>query len=217
MRRAWYLASLCMLAALPAAAADLRVLVTDQHGQPVADAVVGVLLPPGAKALPTPPPRMHTINQVALTFVPYLEVLRPGDQVVFHNGDRTRHHVYSFSAAKSFEFMLSPGQSSAPLDLDRAGVVAVGCNIHDSMINFLYVTEAPWTARTGADGVARLGGIPAGAGYRVQAWQPRLRPGRAASVHENVALADGTPKQLSFQLSLLPDTRRQPDRERSRY
>jgi plastocyanin len=217
MRQASFLASLCMLAAFPAAAADLRVLVTDQRGQPVADAVVAVLLPPGAKAPPPAPPRVHTVNQVALTFVPYLEVLRPGDEVVFRNGDRTRHHVYSFSAAKSFEFMLSPGQSSAPLVLDRPGVIAVGCNIHDSMINYLYVTDAPWIARTGADGVATIGGVPAGGGYRVQAWQPRLRPGRAPSMEENLTLTEGAAKQLAFKLALLPDSRRQPDRERARY
>jgi len=217
MRRVRYLALLCILATLPAGAADLRVLVTDQRGQPVADAVVGVLLPPGAKTPPPSPPRVHTINQVALTFVPYLEVLRPGDQVVFHNGDRTRHHVYSFSAAKSFEFMLSPGQSSTPLELERAGVIAVGCNIHDSMITYLYVSDAPWSARTAADGVATLGGVPAGSAYRVRAWQPRLRPGRAPSMQENVTIAEGTTKQLDFKLSLLPDSRRQPDRERARY
>ena len=207
---------LCLLAAAPAGAADLRVLVTDQRGQPVADAVVGVMPAPGSALPPPPPPRIHTVNQVSLTFVPYIEVLRPGDKVVFRNGDGTRHHVYSFSSAKAFEFMLKPGESSTPLELERAGVVAVGCNIHDSMITYLYVTEAPWTARTGADGVAKLGGLPAGS-YSVQAWQPRLRPGRAASVQEHVALAEGTAKQLAFKLSLLPDSRRQPDRERARY
>ena len=217
MRQTLLAALLSSLVAVPAAAADLRVLVTDQRGQPVADAVVDVLAPPGS-TLPAPPaPRTHTVNQVALTFVPYIEVLRPGDRVVFHNGDRTRHHVYSFSAAKSFEFMLSPGQNSESLELERAGVVAVGCNIHDSMITYLYVSEAPWSARTGADGVATLAGVPAGAAYRVQAWQPRLRPGRAPSVQENVALAEGATKQLTFKLSLLPDSRRQPDRERARY
>jgi hypothetical protein len=208
---------LCLVLALPAAAADLHVLVTDQRGQPVADAVVGILPPAGTKTPPLPPPRLHTINQVALTFVPYLDVLRPGDKVVFHNSDRTRHHVYSFSAAKSFEFMLSPGEASAPLVLERAGVIAVGCNIHDSMINYLYVTDAPWLARTGADGVASLAGVPAGAGYRVQAWQPRLRPGRAPAMVENVGLADGAAKSLTIKLSLLPDTRRQADREKARY
>ena len=78
--------------------------------------------------------------------------------------------------------MLSPGESSTPLVLDRAGVIAVGCNIHDSMINYLYVSDAPWIARTGADGLATIRGVPAGGGYRVQTWQPRLRPGRAPSM-----------------------------------
>ena len=217
MRPILLAASLSLLVAVQAAAADLRVRVTDQRGQPVADAVVEVLPPPGTAPPARPAPRTHTVNQVALTFVPYIEVLRPGDKVVFHNGDRTRHHVYSFSAAKSFEFMLSPGQSSDALALERAGVIAVGCNIHDSMITYLYVSESPWSARTGADGVATVGGVPAGAGYRVQAWQPRLRPGRAPSLEENVTLAEGPAKQLAFKLSLLPDSRRQPDRERARY
>jgi plastocyanin len=215
MRKAWP-GFVLLLAAMQAPAADLRVQVNDQRGQPVADAVVAVLLPPGAQPPPAPPARTHTVNQVSLAFVPYMEVLRPGDTVLFHNGDRTRHHVYSFSAAKSFEFMLSPGQNSTPLVLDRPGVIAVGCNIHDSMINYLYVTDAPWSARTGADGVAVFSGLPAGS-YSVQAWQPRLRPGRAPSMQDKVGLAAGKPTQVSFQLALLPDTRRQPDRERARY
>jgi plastocyanin len=215
MRQAW-LGFLLLLTVGDAACAELRVLVSDQHGAPVADAVVGVLPPPGASLPPTPAPRVHTVNQVALTFVPYIEVMRPGDQVVFHNGDRTRHHVYSFSAVKSFEFMLSPGQNSAPLAIERAGVVAVGCNIHDSMINFLYVSDAPWLARTGADGLATIRGVPAGS-YTVQAWQPRLRPGRAQAVQDKVLLSEAKPQELSFRLALLPDTRQRSDRERARY
>jgi plastocyanin len=217
MRPTWLAALLCLVVAAQAAAGDLRVLVTDQRGQPVADAVVDVLPPPGSTAPAASFPRTHTVNQVALTFVPYIEVLRPGDKVVFHNGDRTRHHVYSFSAAKSFEFMLSPGENSAPLQLERAGVIAVGCNIHDSMITYLYVSDAPWSARTAADGVATISGVPAGSAYRVQAWQPRLRPGRAPSLQENVAITEGARKQVDLKLSLLPDSRRQPDRERARY
>lgn len=209
-------AILLLLVAGAAGAGELRVLVTDQRGKPVADAVVGVHAPPGATAPATPTARTRTINQVALTFVPFIEVFRPGDKVVFHNSDRTRHHVYSFSATKSFEFMLNPGQGSAPLALDRPGVVAVGCNIHDSMITYLYVSEAPWIARTGADGVATVSGLPAGS-YSVRAWQPRLRPGRAEAVQESVAVAATGSKPLQFKLALLPDMRRQPDRERARY
>lgn len=207
MRKAWS-GLLVVLAAGGAAAADLRVLVTDQRGRPVANAVVGAL-PPTGSSPPAPASKTRTVNQAALEFVPFLEVFRPGDRVVFRNSDRTRHHVYSFSAAKAFEFVLSPGQSSSALTLDRAGVVAVGCNIHDGMINYLYVTDAPWTARTGADGRATLS-LPDGV-YTVQAWQPRLRPGRAQAVQERVRVASGTPAQLSFKLALLPDSRRARD------
>ena len=84
------------------------------------------------------------------------------------------------------------------------------------MITYLYVSAAPWSARTGADGIATFSGVPAGV-YAVQAWHPRLRPGRAPSLQEKVALGEGAPVQLSFKLALLPDTRRQPDLERARY
>jgi plastocyanin len=215
MRGAWLGCVLLLATSAQAVGADLRVVVTDQRGKPVADAVVGAQPSPGAPMPPAPPPRTHTIDQVALTFVPYLEVLRPGDRVVFRNGDRTRHHVYSFSAAKAFEFMLNPGQSSDPLVLDRAGVVAVGCNIHDSMITYLYVTQAPWTTRTGADGSALLR-VPDGS-YTVRAWHPRLRPGRAEVVLEKVVAGAGPAQPIGFKLALLPATRRQADRERARY
>lgn len=207
---------LLLLLAGEAGAGQLRVLVTDQRGRPVADAVVSAQPVAGATAPAPPAPRTRTINQVALAFVPFIEVFRPGDSAVFNNSDRTRHHVYSFSAPKAFEFMLNPGQASRPLVLDRPGVVAVGCNIHDTMITYLYVTAAPWVGRTGADGVAVIGGLPVGS-YAVRAWQPRLRPGRAEAVQERIAVGTSGATPVTFKLALLPDTRRQRDRERARY
>jgi hypothetical protein len=111
--------------------------------------------------------------------------------------------------------MLSPGQSSAPLLLERAGVIAVGCNIHDSMINYLYVTDAPWFAQTGASGKAAFDALPAG-DYEVRVWQPRLRPGRADPVRDVVVEAGGA-KALSVSLRLLPDPRLQVGREHVHY
>ena len=199
-------------------AADLQVNITDQHGKPVGDAVVTVLRAEqaaGATA-PRPAPRSKTIDQSSLTFVPYVEVFRPGDKVVFRNSDQTRHHVYSFSPVKSFEFMLKPGQSSDALSLDKAGVVAVGCNIHDSMITYLYVTEAPWIALSNAQGKAVIGELPAGA-YTVRVWQPRLRPNKPDLVQSAVLVTAAEHKTLSFALPLLPDSRRQFDREDTTY
>lgn len=216
-RMAWMLLAGLAGFAADAAGADLQVAVRDQHGAPVADAVVGVWPEdPAAATPPAPSPRTRIVDQADLQFVPYITVLRPGDRVAFRNSDRTRHHVYSFSPVKAFEFVLSPGQASAPITLERDGVVAVGCNIHDAMIAYLYVTRAPWSLRTDARGVARLGGLPPGK-YTVRTWQPRLRPGKPDIAQAGVALVEGVPRELSVALRLLPDARLQFDRERTRY
>jgi plastocyanin len=190
----------------------LEVRVADARGAPVADAIVSVR-PRGGKDVPKPAPARRIIDQKNLAFVPSLEVFRPGDEVVFRNSDGTRHHVYSFSPAAKFEFVLAPRESSPPLRLERTGVVAVGCNIHDSMIAWLYVTDAPWTARTGPDGRARFDALPPG-DYEVRAWQPRLRPGRAEPTR-NATVAAGATAALSFALVLLPPPRM--DHEHMQY
>jgi len=211
---AW-LAMLALLAVQPARAADLVVKVGDDHGRPVADAVVTVL-PRAGGGPKRPPPVSRTIDQKNLMFVPYIEVFRPGDQVVFRNSDSTRHHVYSFSQLKAFEFVLAPGEDSAPMKLERDGVIAVGCNIHDLMVSYLYVSDAPWIARSGADGQVRLRDLPAG-GYDVRVWQPRLPPARPDLVQSNVVLRQGESRAVAFKLALLPDPRLRFDREHTRY
>jgi hypothetical protein len=95
---------------------------------------------------------------------------------MFTNSDHTMHHVYSFAPIRQFEFVLNAGEKSGAVRFDHAGIAAVGCNIHDQMITYVYVTESPWTAVTGADGVARFE-VPAGP-YRTSLWHPELAPGR---------------------------------------
>jgi plastocyanin len=197
-------------------AATLEVAVVDQHGQPVTDAVVTAVpaTPDGAGVAPRAP-GTKTIDQKNLTFLPYVQIFRPEDSVVFRNSDTTRHHVYSFSSVRAFEFVLAPGETSAPQRLDQSGVVAVGCNIHDSMVAYLYVSSAPWAQLSDAQGHAKLRDLPAGR-YEIRVWQPRLRPGRPDLVRRVVDLRDPG-SQLTFQLALLPDPRRQFDRERTQY
>lgn len=211
---------LAIMGMATAIAAELEVRVDDRSGQPVADAVVTVVArdavpDEGAKAR-TPRSAPHVVDQKALVFAPYVEVLRPGEAVVYRNSDRTHHHVYSFSPIKAFEFVLAPGTASEPLVFDRSGVVAVGCNIHDGMINYLYISDAPWVARTDARGVVAFRDLPAGA-YDVRVWQPRLPPKRPDLVQSGVNLGEGERRSIGFSLALLPDSRLQFDREHTRY
>jgi plastocyanin len=214
-KRGWLPGLLMLLAAGAAGAAELGVRVADREGRPVADAVV-VLQRRGGGGPDAPAPATHNVDQKDLTFLPYVQLFRPGDAVVFHNSDTTRHHVYSFSPARSFEFVLAPGQSGAPLTLEAPGVVAVGCNIHDGMISYLYVSDAPWMARSGADGRVRFDGLPAGE-YDVQVWHPRLPPMGAPPGQTGVALAADARPTLTFSLRLLPDLRRPGNHEQTHY
>ncbi len=218
MRTAIWLPSvLALFIAFTADAAGLDVRIVDQRGAPVPDAVVTLLPRDVAQSsAPAHRPETRVIDQKNLMFMPYIEVFRPGDSVVFRNSDNTRHHVYSFSPVKAFEFVLTPGQSSAPLTLDKSGVVAVGCNIHDRMIAYLYVSDAPWIAHSGADGKVSFDALPTGA-YEVRVWQPRLRPNKPDLAQTATVLGGADPQTLTFTLSLLPDPRTQFDREHTSY
>lgn len=213
MRFPALLLMLGMAIAPGAKAASLSVHVIDQNGRPVEDAVVTLAGDvPASRIAPT----TYTIDQKQLTFLPFVQVLHPGDNVVFRNSDRTRHHVYSFSTTRAFEFVLAPGQSSAPLALPKAGVAAVGCNIHDGMINYLYVTAAR-AVRTDARGVADFTDMPPGR-VEVWVWQPRLPPGHPEGLRQaTLELSATDSPTLQVALRLRPDPRRMPDHERMRY
>jgi plastocyanin len=198
-------------------AGELTAHITDSHGAAVPDAVVTIVPHDNAAAAARQvSAETKIVDQKNETFIPYVEIFRPGDNVVFHNSDHTRHHVYSFAPARQFEFVLTSDQSSLPLRLEHAGIVAVGCNIHDRMITYLYISDAPWIARSAANGRVTVDALPPG-DYDVHVWHPQLRPGRPDPVQPLHITNSNEAKDLMFSLSLLPDQRSPADRERSDY
>src|SRR5881409_3610348 len=156
----------------PLAAASLSVRVVDSSGHPVRDAVV--TLYPSAGARPPHASGRYVISQQNLQFHPFLTIVPVGTDVLFPNLDPTKHNVYSFSAAKRFELKLFAKDQSRTVHFDKAGVVALGCNIHDQMSAFIVVTDSAWTARTNAQGMAIFGDAPNSPG-RLTLWHPYLR------------------------------------------
>src|SRR6478609_11252751 len=116
--------------AAPLCAAPLTVRVTDAGGQPVENAVV-TLRPVGA-VRPMPVGKSYSVSQKDLQFHPFVLVIPAGATVSFPNLDPTKHHVYSFSPTKRFELKLFAKDQSRSVQFDRAGIVALGCNIHDA-------------------------------------------------------------------------------------
>ena len=175
MRCLLAVATVLILGAAPAHAGRVVIEVVDTSGRPVADAVVSLAPMPDTISR-TIAPATRYVDQKDETFLPYVTALHPGDSVIFRNSDNTRHHVYSFSDMMKFEYMLSPGESSPALLMKTPGNAAVGCNIHDQMLTYLYVTKDPEMATTDAQGRASIEGVNAGQ-YRARAWHPQLRPG----------------------------------------
>jgi plastocyanin len=168
----------------PLCAAPLSVRVVDSAGRPVRDAVV-TLYPNGGAARAPRSGGRFTVSQQHLQFHPFVTVVPVGSDVSFPNLDPTKHHVYSFSPAKKFELKLFARDQSRSVVFDKAGVVALGCNIHDAMTASIMVTDSPWTAKTGPNGIAQFANAPNAPG-RVTVWHPYLRA-KANMVEQAVA------------------------------
>jgi len=214
MRCLLAVATVLILGAAPANAGRVVIEVVDTSGRPVADAVVSLAPMPDTTAR-TITPATRYVDQKVETFLPYVTALHPGDSVIFRNSDNTRHHVYSFSDMAKFEYMLGPGESSPPLLMKTPGNAAVGCNIHDQMLTYLYVTKDPEMATTDAQGRASIDGVNAGQ-YRAHAWHPQLRPGVTLPI-QGVTVSEAAPATVRFNLALLPDPRGAMDREHIGY
>jgi plastocyanin len=180
----------------PLAAAPLSIRVVDASGKPVRDAVLSLYPSSGAKA-----PRAgghYVVSQQNLQFHPFLSIVPVGADVSFPNLDNTKHHVYSFSAAKRFELKLFAKDQSRTVHFDKPGVVALGCNIHDQMSAFIFVADSAWTARTNGLGVATFGDAP-DAPARVTVWHPYLHA--QGSVEQRVAAGQ---RAMNFSIRLRP-------------
>ena len=139
------------------------------------------------------------VAQQNLQFRPFLTIVPAGADVSFPNFDPTKHHVYSFSAAKKFELKLFAKDQSRTVRFDKPGVVALGCNIHDQMSAFIFVTDSAWTARTNAQGMVIFGDAP-NTPARLTVWHPYLRaPG--GQLQQAVAPAQ---RSAGFQVRLRP-------------
>jgi len=168
-------AALGLLAALGAVCgargATLVIQVQTPDGRVLPGAVVTARPVEGAahKAVPV----RAVIDQVNRAFAPDLLVIPVGSTVEFPNSDSVSHQIYSFSPTKRFQLPLYRGKPYPPVHFDQAGVVTLGCNIHDEMLAYLVVTDAPYFGRTDTSGVWSAE-VSRGR-YRVALWHPRLR------------------------------------------
>jgi len=153
-------------------AADVSVTVSDQKNKKMRNVVV--FLEPLFALKHPPKPVDKLIDQRDKEFIPFVTAVQVGTSIRFPNNDRIRHHVYSFSEAKSFELPLYSGAPPKSVQINKAGIVTLGCNIHDWMLAYIYVAETPFFAKTNAQGKAILKNLPKGA-YQLTVWHPQKK------------------------------------------
>ena len=207
--------------AMAVSAGSLTVSVIDRDGKPVPDAVV-VVIPTNKSALPkTPLPMQAGINQEKMQFIPAVTVVPVGAKVRFSNSDPWDHHVRSSPAGMGqfnttnagFELRLEGKPDGKPaktsdVTMDKPGVMGatlLGCFIHGSMRDYVYVSDSPWAVKTGADGMATFDDLPDGVA-QIKLWQAD----QLIDVPTQSTTVGATAAKNTFQLTIVPRRVRAP-------
>jgi plastocyanin len=195
MRRSLLFVTAFALASV-ASAATLSVTVLTANGKAMAGAIVTAQsLEPASR--PAPVVRA-AVSQTNLAFVPDLLIVPVGSSIDFPNNDSVGHQIYSFSPAKRFQLPLYRGKPYPPVRFDQPGLVTLGCNIHDAMLAYIVVTDAPFFGRTDSAG-AWSTEVPRGK-YRIAVWHPRLRD-EAKTLEREVTVGAADRVDVALQLS----------------
>ncbi|HEY5810746.1 MAG TPA: methylamine utilization protein [Povalibacter sp.] len=167
-----FLPLLALLATTGVWAATVTVTVRDSDTAPVPNVVVTAIPATGTGKKSSDEFKPALMDQVDRQFAPYVVAIHTGSSVLFPNSDLVAHQVYSFSPTRRFELGLYRGKPHNPVVFDKPGIVVLGCNIHDNMIGYVYVTDAPYFGTTDARGQVQLAGVSGGS-YTLEIWSPR--------------------------------------------
>ncbi len=183
-----------LFAAASASAATITVAVQQPDGKPLAGAVLTVHVSGSDRpAVPV----SAIMDQIDRTFVPDILVVPVGSTVAFPNSDSVSHQIYSFSPARRFQLPLYRGKPYPPVRFDQPGLVTLGCNIHDTMLAYVLVTDAAYFGQTDAAG-SWSAEVPRGT-YRVTVWHPRMR--EESELERQIMIGDGDRASLTLRLA----------------
>jgi plastocyanin len=194
-------------------AASIRIL--DKNGEALEN--TAVLLPSIiAQTMPEP----AIMDQIKLQFSPHVLSVTSGQKVSFPNRDNIRHHVYSFSKAKSFEIKLYSGTEASPILFDIPGIVVLGCNIHDSMVGYILVSNGHWSALSNANGIIVLPALAEATPVTI--WHPQMST-NSSQLHqtilttEQLSQSDTRSDTIDIALDILPIAPQKANSFKSRF
>jgi plastocyanin len=122
-----------------------------------------VVLQPRAPA-EVPQAEPPVMDQVALTFIPGVLVVRTGHPVEFRNSDDQLHNVRvneDETKAGTFNVAIPMGEDYR-FTFERDGFYNVGCDIHPAMSATIYSSTSPYTALSDPSGQFEIHDVPPG-------------------------------------------------------
>ena len=115
------------------------------------------------------PARGKVISQRNKTFVPHVLAVPVGTTVDFRNDDAIYHNVFSLTKPNEFDTGLYKQGGSYQQTFKRTGAVQLLCNIHSSMLGYVYVVDSPWYTQAEGSGAFTIRGVPPGE-YELEVW-----------------------------------------------
>jgi hypothetical protein len=176
-------------------------------GVTVAGAVTGGgAIGPGGAVLwlkrldgPTPPPRTflrpRLVSQSGKTFAPHVLAVPIGQTVDFRNDDPFFHNVFSLSDGQHFDAGLYGAGRSYTKTFTHAGPVELLCNIHASMMGYLYIVDSAYYAQPRPSGAFTIRNVPPGR-YELSAWHESS----ASVVKQTVTVGAGGVRGLAVRI-----------------
>jgi plastocyanin len=129
-----------------------------------------VWLKRSAGETPRPAPAHgKVVTQRNKAFVPRVLVVPVGSKVSFRNEDAIFHNIFSLSKPNEFDTGLYKQGATYTETFRHPGVVQLLCNIHASMLGFVYVVDSPYYAQADETGAFNIKGVPPG-DYQIEVW-----------------------------------------------
>ena len=141
-----------------------------------------------------PPKEPAVMDQENLVFKPHVLAVLKGTRVRFPNSDSVRHNVYSPSgSAKPFNLGTYDSGVTREVVFDKAGEVALLCNVHTEMSAYIIVTDTPFFVWTDRKGEFRIEKVPVGK-RRIALWHERFKPNQI-----EVVVTEGKTASIVFE------------------
>jgi plastocyanin len=123
----------------------------------------------GAETPRPSPARGKMVSQRGKMFIPHVLAVPVGSKVDFRNDDAIYHNVFSLSKPNEFDTGLYKQGATYTQVFKRPGPVQLLCNIHSSMVGYVYVVDSPYFAQADGAGAFTIRGVPPGE-FDVEVW-----------------------------------------------